>query len=66
MDSASKDTRSRASMMLINPKRHKIHSAIRFGIKASNNKAEYKVLIIMGLSLARELQVCNVKVFSDS
>ena len=66
MDDASKDAGSRASMMLISPKRHRIHCAIRFGIKASNNKAEYEGLIIMDLSIARELQVRNVKIFSDS
>ena len=52
-------------MMLISPKGHKIHYAIRFGFKASNNMAKYKALIA-GLCFARELQVYNVKIFSDS
>ena len=52
-------------MMVINPEGHKIYCAIRFEFKASNNKAKYKTLIA-GLCLARELQVRNVKIFSDS
>ena len=52
-------------MMLISPEGHKIHCAIRFGFKASNNEAKYETLIV-GLHLARELQVRNVKIFSDS
>ena len=65
MDDASNDTGSRASIMLISPKGQKIHCAICFGFKASNNEAEYEALIA-GLCLAHELQVCNVKIFSDS
>ena len=52
-------------MMLISPEGYKIHCAICFGFKVSNNEAEYEALIV-GLCLARELQVCNVKIFSDS
>ena len=44
VDSASNDIGSGAGMMLTNPKGHKIHCAIRFGFKASNNKAEYEAL----------------------
>ena len=65
VDDASNDTESGADMMLISPKGHKIHCVIRFRFKALNNKAEYKALIA-GLHLAHELQVHNVKIFSDS
>ena len=65
MDYASNDTRSKAGMMLISPEGHEIHCAIHFGFKPSNNKAEYEALIA-GLHLARELQVHNVKIFSNS
>ena len=50
--------------MLISLETHKIHCAIHFGFKALNNKAEYEALI-MGLRLMRELQACNIKIFSD-
>ena len=52
-------------MILISPKGHKIHCAICFGFKASNNEAKYETLIV-GLCLACELQACNVKIFSNS
>ena len=51
--------------MLINPKGHKIHSALRFGFQALNNEAEYETLIA-GLRLARELLAFNLKIYSDS
>ena len=65
MDGASNDTGSRVGMMLISPEGHEIHCSICFGFKASNNEAEYEALIA-GLGLAHELQVRNVKIFSDS
>ena len=52
-------------MMLISPEGHKIHYAICFGFKTSNNKAEYEALIAV-LRLTRDLQAYNVKIFSDS
>ena len=65
VDSASNDNGFRVGMMLISPEGHKIHCAIRFVFKASNNKAEYEALIT-GLRLVCELQARNVKIFSDS
>ena len=64
MDDASNDTGSGSDMMLISLEGLKIHCAIRFGFKVSNNKAEYEALIV-GFRLAHELQVHNVKIFSD-
>ena len=51
--------------MLISPEGHKIHYAILFGFKVSNNEAEYETMIV-GLRLTPELQVHNVKIFSNS
>ena len=65
VDNASNDIESGAGMMLIGPEGHMIHCAIRFGFKALKNDAKYETLIV-GLRLARELQVRNVKSFSDS
>ena len=65
VDGASNDTGFEAGMMLISPERHKIHCAIRFGFKASNNEAEYEALIA-SLCVACKLEVYNVKNFSDS
>ena len=52
-------------MMLISPEGYKVHYAKRFGFKASNNQAKYEALIA-GLRLARELQVSNMKIYSNS
>ena len=52
-------------MMLISPEGHKIHCALRFRFKASNNEVEYEALTA-GLHLVRELQVRNVKIVNDS
>ena len=51
-------------MMLSSPEGHKIHCAIRCEFKASNNEVEYEALIA-SLGLARELQVLNMKLFSN-
>ena len=65
VDGTSNDTGSGAGMMLINPKGHKIHCAINFGFKVLNSEAEYEALIA-DLRLIHELQVLNVKIFSNS
>ena len=65
IDGASNDNGSGAGMMLISPEGHKMHCAIRFGFKVSNNEAEYEALIA-SLRLTRKLQAHNVKIFSDS
>ena len=52
VDSASNHITSGAGMILISPKGHKIHCAICFRFKASNNEAEYEALIA-GLCLTR-------------
>ena len=65
MDGTSNNIGSGAGIMLISPKRHKIHCVICFGFKVSNNEAEYETLIV-GLRLTRKLQIRNVKILSDS
>ena len=56
MDGSSNDGGSEASLILVSPKGHRIHCALRFGFKASNNKADYEALIA-GLELAKEMKV---------
>ena len=65
VDGASNENGSEARIMLISSKEHKIHYALHFGFQASNNEAEYEGLLA-GLRLAKELKVCNLKVYSDS
>ena len=64
IDGASSENGSAAGMMLISPKGHEIHCALRFGFQASNNKAEYKALIA-GLCLTRELQAWNLRIYNN-
>ena len=52
-------------MILASPKGHRMHCALRFGFKASNNEAEYEALIA-GLNLAKETKVESLEIYSDS
>ena len=65
VDGAINENKSGVGIMLISPEGHKIHCALCFGFQASNNEAEYEALIV-GLRLASELQVRNLKVYSNS
>ena len=42
-----------------------MHSALRFGFKASNNEVEYEALIA-GLEIAKKMKVESLDIFSDS
>ena len=48
-------------LMLISTENHRIHCTLRFGLKASNNKAEYKALIA-GLHLVKEMQIDAIEI----
>ena len=54
-----------AGLILITPEGHRMHYALRFDFKASNNKAEYDALIV-GLKLVREMKVESLEVYNDS
>ena len=65
MDGSSTDEGAGARIVLINPEDQKIHCALRFGFKASNNKAEYEA-ILAGLRLAKKMKVDSIEVSCDS
>ena len=65
MDGSSNDGGSGASLILVSPEGHRIHYALRFGFKASNNEVEYEALI-EELELAKEMKVKSLDIFSDS
>ena len=52
-------------MILVSPKGHRMHYALRFGFKASNNKVEYEALIVR-LNLTKEMKVESLEIYSDS
>ena len=65
VDGSSNEGGSRAGLILISPKGHRVHCALRFSFKASNNEVKYKPLIA-GLKLAREIKVESLEVYNDS
>ena len=65
VDGASNAQGSGAGLILTSPKGIDIEYALRFGFQASNNEAEYEV-VIAGLNLAHSLEVDQLKVYSDS
>ncbi|GKV46505.1 hypothetical protein SLEP1_g53487 [Rubroshorea leprosula] len=65
VDGAANIEGSGAGAMLVGPNGFKSKHALRFKFQTTNNAAEYEALIY-GLTLAFELKVQNIKVFSDS
>ena len=65
VDGSSNEGRSRDGLILVSPKGHRMHCALRFGFKASNNEVEYEALIA-GLNLAKEIKVKSLEIYSDS
>ena len=65
MDGSSTTSMSGAGIILTAPDEMMFEYALRFAFPASNNGAEYEALMI-GLKLAKELGVDELKVFNDS
>ena len=65
MDGSSNEGESGASLILVSLEGHRVHCSLRFGFKASNNEVEYEPLII-GLKLAKEMNVESLEIYSDS
>ena len=65
VDGASNAQGSGADLILTSPEGINIEYALRFGFQASNNEAEYEV-VIAGLNLAHSLEVDQLEVCSDS
>ena len=65
MDGSSNQQWSGAGLILVTPEHTEISFALRFGFKASNNKAEYEALLA-GLRLTKEMGAEKLEIFSDS
>ena len=61
----SSNEQAGAELMLISPNEHKIHCALCFEFKASNNETKYEALLV-GLRLAREMKVDFITIYNDS
>ena len=64
-DGASNSQGCRVWLILASPKGAMIEYVLWFGFGASNNEATYEALIV-GLSIAKELEIKNLRVFIDS
>ena len=65
VDGAANAQGSGAELILTSPEGIDIEYALRFGFRASNNEAEYEV-VIAGLNLAHSMEVDQLEVCSDS
>ena len=65
VDRAANAQGSGAGLILTSPDGIDSEYALRFGFRASNNKAEYEAIIV-GLNLAHSMEVDQLEVYSDS
>ncbi|XP_073098830.1 uncharacterized protein [Elaeis guineensis] len=65
IDGASNAQGSGAGLILTNSEEVVTEYALRFNFKASNNQAKYEALLV-GLKIAKELEIYSLKVFTDS
>ena len=65
IDGATNAQGSGVGLIMTSPEGIKIEYALRFGFQASNNEAEYEV-VIAGLNLAHLMEVDQLEVCSDS
>ncbi|XP_059664260.1 uncharacterized protein LOC132310035 [Cornus florida] len=65
VDGSSNVQVSGAGLVLVSPEGESVQYALRFGFKATNNKAEYEALIV-GLKVANALGVEQLNMYTDS
>ena len=65
MDGVANAHKSGAGLILTSPDGIDVEYALRFGFKASNNEAEYEVVIVR-LNLAYSMEADQLEVCSDS
>lgn len=61
----SEEDDSRAGVVLVSTKGHKLNCTVRFKFKASNNAAKYE-LLLTDLRLAKDIQMKRLLINSDS
>ena len=65
VDGAAIQMGSEVGLVLVSPKKITIEKSLRLGLSATNNKAEYKVLLV-GIAMVQRMGGKAVKMFSDS
>ena len=65
VDGAENQRGSRVGLVLVSPEKLTIEKSLRLGFSATNNEAEYEVLL-EGISMVQRIKGKLVKIFSDS
>ena len=65
VDGAANHRGSRVGLVLISPERIIIEKSLRLDFSATNNEAEYKVLLV-GMTTVQKMGAKAVEIFSDS
>ena len=65
MDGAANQRGSRVWLVLLSPDRIIIEKSLRLGFSATNNEAEYEVLLV-GMAMVQKMGENAVEMFSDS
>lgn len=65
VDGASNAMGARVGIVVISPKGVKLEHLLRLGFRASNNEAQYEVLLAR-LRATRSLEVASLEVYSNS
>ena len=65
VDGAANQKGSRVGLVLISPDKLTIEKSLRLGFSATNNEAEYEVLL-EGISMVQKMGGKAIKMFSDS
>ena len=65
VDGAANQRGSGVGLVLVSPEKITIEKSLRLGFSATNNEAEYEVLL-MGMMMVQKMGRKTVKVYSDS
>lgn len=65
MDGEADERKAGVGIAFLEPKGDKLQFALKFTFGSSNNEPEYEVMI-HGLEMAKDLEIKNLKVYSDS
>jgi ribonuclease HI len=65
VDGSSMNKRSGVEVVLVNPKGQKFQYAIKLDLVTTNREVEYEAVLAV-LSIAREMGVMNLEIWSDS
>ncbi|KAL0448726.1 UNVERIFIED_CONTAM: hypothetical protein Slati_1429000 [Sesamum latifolium] len=65
VDGSSTTQGSGSGVVITSPQGEELEFIVKFGIKASNNKAEYEVLVI-GMKIAHEVGADHLTAYSDA